>query len=88
MGEIGTIAMSGAVAKGDNDRAIADYSNAIENNPQDANANAYFDRAAPSTPRAPAIAPAQISPKQIEANPRLAAAHYNRAVGASYRGIR
>ena len=48
--------MSGAVAKGDNDRAIADYSKAIENNPQDANANAYFDRGSAFNTRDRAIA--------------------------------
>ena len=56
MGEIGTIAMSGAVTKGDNDRAIADCSKAIEDNPQDANANAYFDRGSAFNTRDRAIA--------------------------------
>ena len=56
MGEIGTIAMSGAVVKGDNDRAIADYSKAFGDIIRGAQASVSTPGDWPSTTRGLTIA--------------------------------
>jgi tetratricopeptide (TPR) repeat protein len=70
--------------KKDNDRAIADYSKAIELNQQ--NANAYFDRGNAYLGKNDHDRAIVDYSKAIELNPQYAEAYYNRAVAYNVKG--